>query len=89
MSDAIASGVLDNLLGLFSRCLDAESAARVAQFRVAPEIQKQVESLAERANEGLLSEDESAEYEALVNASDFITILKLKALRNLESNQNQ
>ena len=39
-----------------------------------------------RANEGTLSEDERSEYEALINASDFISILKLKARRHLTSN---
>jgi hypothetical protein len=86
MSDAIASGVLDSLLDPLSRCLDTGSARRVAEFRVAANVQERVDTLAERANEGLLSADERAEYEAFVNASDFIAILKLKALRHLESN---
>ena len=40
--------------------------------------------LGERANEGTLSADERAEYEALINAADFISILKLKARRYLD-----
>jgi hypothetical protein len=88
MSDLIASSVLDSLLDPLSRCLDAESARRVAEFRVAAPVQERVDVLAERANEGLLSDDERAEYDAFINASDFVTILKLKALRNLESNQH-
>lgn len=42
-----------------------------------------VDMLAERANEGLLSDDERAEYEALVNAEDFVATLKLKARSQL------
>ena len=87
MSDVIAPGVLDSLLDPLSRCLDAASARRVAEFHVAANVQQRVDALAERANEGLLSDGERAEYEALVNASDFIAILKLKARRNLESNE--
>jgi len=34
----------------------------------------------------LLTEDERAEYEALINAADFISILKCKARRHLDSN---
>jgi len=86
MRDAIAAGVLDSLLDPLSRCLDSGSARRVAEFRVAANVQERVDALAERANEGLLTDDEKAEYEAFVNASDFIAILKLKALRNVESN---
>jgi len=41
--------------------------------------------LAEGANEGTLSDNERSEYEALVNAADFISILKLKAQLYLAS----
>jgi len=58
----------------------------VAEFRVAPPVQERIDALAERANEGLLTEDERSEYEAIINAADFISILKLKAQRSLKSN---
>ena len=79
-------GVLDELLDPFSQCLDAESARRVAEFRIAPRVQARMDVLAGRVNEGVLTEDERAEYEALIDATDFISILKLKAERNLRSN---
>ena len=41
---------------------------------------------AEKANEGLLNEDERADYEAIINTADIISILKLKAERYLKSN---
>lgn len=44
--------MLDDLLGPLSRCLDAESARRVIEFRVDSAVQKKVDALAERANEG-------------------------------------
>jgi hypothetical protein len=80
-----AALVLDGLLGPLSRCLDAESARRVIEFRVDSAVQKKVDALAERANEGLLSEEERTEYEALINATDFISILKLKASYQLDA----
>ena len=83
MSD---TGLLDDLLDPFTRCLDDESAQRVAEFRIAPGVQKRVDALAERANEGVLREDERRDYEALINVADFIAILKLKARRRLISN---
>ena len=86
MNDASAVAVLNDLLEPLSRCLDAESARRVAEFRVAPLIQEKISVLGERANEGLLTEVERAHYEAIINAADFISILKLKAQRNLKSN---
>jgi hypothetical protein len=79
---------LDGLLDPLSRCLDAESARRVAEFRIDPVVQSRIDTLAERANNGVLTEEERAEYEAFVNAGDFISIFKLKARRNLNSNQS-
>jgi hypothetical protein len=78
-----AATVLDGLLDPLSRCLDAESARRLVDLRVDPPVQERIDTLGERANEGSLSPEERGEYEALVNAADFISILKLKAKRHL------
>jgi len=75
---------LDGLLDPLSRCLDAESARRLVEFRVDLPVQERIDTLAERANDGKLSSDEQTEYEALINAADFISILKLKARRHLD-----
>ena len=79
-----ASG-LDALLEPLSRCLDAESARRVVDWQVDPPLQERIHTLAERANEGTLGANERSEYEALVNAADFISVLKLKARLCLDS----
>jgi uncharacterized protein YnzC (UPF0291/DUF896 family) len=75
---------LDGLLDPLSRCLDVESARRLVDFRVDQQVQDRIDILAERANEGGLSAEELAEYEAMINAADFISILKLKAKRHLD-----
>jgi hypothetical protein len=75
---------LDSLLEPLSLCLDAESARRLVAFRVAPPVQARIEVLGERANEGNLNNEERSEYESLINAADFIAILKLKARRHLD-----
>jgi hypothetical protein len=46
-------------------------------------VQARVDTLTELAHEGLLTDDERAEYEAIVNAEDLVAILKLKARRQL------
>jgi hypothetical protein len=79
-----ASG-LDALLDPLSRCFDAESARRIAEFRVDAPVQERIDALGERANEGTLGDSERSEYEALINAADFISILKLKARLYLDS----
>ncbi len=75
--------MLDQFLDPLSRCLDAESARRVLALDVPAAVQARVDTLAELANEGLLTDDERAEYEAIVNAEDLVAILKLKARRQL------
>lgn len=80
-----ATTMLDGLLDPLSRCLDSESARRVAEFRIAPGVQQRIDMLAAGANEGSLGEDERAEYEAAINAADLIAILKLKVRRQIHS----
>ena len=78
-----AATVLDGFLDPLGRCLDAESARRVVELRVSPPVQQRIDTLAERANDGVLTSDEAAEYEALTDAADFISILKIKARQHL------
>ncbi len=76
---------LDSLLEPLSRCLDAESARRVADLHIDIPVQQRIDELAERANEGILTDSDRSEYEALINAADFISILKLEARQHLDS----
>ena len=85
MGNPTIATALDSLLEPLSRCLDTESAQRVAEFRADPVVQERIDILAQQANEGLLSEDQRTEYEAFTNAADFISILKLKSRRRLNS----
>jgi len=86
MGDLTVPTALDGLLEPLSRCLDAESAKRVVEFRIDPEVQARLGVLAEKANDGTLSDDERTEYEAVIDAADFIFILKLKVRPRLQPN---
>ncbi len=85
MGNVSVPTTLDGLLESLSRCLDAESAQRVAEFRIDPVVQARVDVLAEKANDGLLTDDERAEYESFINAADILSILKVKARRRMKS----
>jgi hypothetical protein len=74
------------MLDALSRCLDSESAQRVVELTVDPIVRARIDLLAERANEGLLTSEERSEYEACINADDFIAILKMKASSSIGSN---
>lgn len=84
-----ATALVDQFLDPFAQCLDAESAKRVIEFGIAPAVQQRVNALAQRANDGALTDDERTDYEALITAADFIAILKLKAQRRLTSNTHR
>jgi len=80
--DAVAG--LDGLLEPLSLCLDDESARRLVAFRIDQPVQARIKTLGEQANDGNLSASERSEYEALINAADFVAILKIKARRHLD-----
>jgi hypothetical protein len=73
--------VLDDILEPLSRCLDAESARRLVELHVPETVQERMNHFAELANEGLLTTDQREEYQALINAADIVSILKIKAKR--------
>ncbi|MFN7926308.1 MAG: hypothetical protein U0Q16_39785 [Bryobacteraceae bacterium] len=79
----MSSAVLDRVLDPLALSLDPSALRRIAEFRISPDVQARVDYLAERANNGEITPDEDAEYEALIDASDLIAILKLKAKRRL------
>jgi hypothetical protein len=71
MSEATVASLLEGIFGPLFQCLDAESARRIAAFRIAPEVQSRVDVLAERANDGQLTDGERAEYEAFIMPISF------------------
>jgi hypothetical protein len=51
---------------------------RIVNFRIDPSVQERLCTLGELANEGSLSLDEREEYEGLIDAADFVSMLKLQ-----------
>lgn len=79
----MSTSALNGLLDPFASSLDPSALRQILEFRIAPEVQARVDELAERANRGDLTPEEDAEYEALIDAADMISVLKLKAKRLL------
>jgi len=71
------------MLDSFAACLSEDSARRVVEFRIPDSVQQRFDELGERANEGLLSEEERSEYDALIDADNFLSIIKLRAKSRL------
>ncbi len=58
-------------------------ARQLVDLRLDPQLQKQLDRLADKCNEGRLSPKERATYESYVSAIDVISILQSKARRVL------
>jgi hypothetical protein len=70
---------LDRLLEPFADCLTPEVAAKVADLRADDATQARIDYLADRANEGQLTDQERDEYAGYLHAIDVIAVLQAKA----------
>ena len=83
LGTATTTRILDRLLEPVGRCLSAKAARELASLRADEEVQTRVSELAEKCNEGTLSADERAEYDACVMAANIVAILQAKAQARL------
>jgi len=51
----------------------------VAELRADPDVQARIEELAEKCNEGTMTPEEIAEYDAYIQAMDVVAVLQKKA----------
>ena len=79
MAGETAVHILDRLLDPVGRSLTPDAARQLVELRADPIAQQRMDELADRCNEGLLTPDERAEYEAYVAAATLIAILQAKA----------
>ena len=81
MSRAIdhATTGLAKILDPVAQCFTPEVAKRVAALRADPAVQTRIEELAEKCNEGTITPEEMAEYDAYIQAMDVVAVLQKKA----------
>lgn len=85
MSTISHSSPLERLLEPLAAGLTSEMARYIAEFRADEAVQRRIEELAEKANEGELTEQERLEYEEYVEAGTMIAVLQSKARKRLNS----
>jgi hypothetical protein len=78
-----AAAHLDRLLEPLAGCLSPEVAAKVAELRADEAMQGRLDYLADRSNEGSLTEEEREEYAGYLHAIDVIAVLQAKARSQL------
>jgi hypothetical protein len=66
MEPSATMTALDRMLDPLSDCLNVEAAQRIVALRIDLGIETRIAELADRSNEGLLTEEERAEYDSYV-----------------------
>ena len=80
MNTSPADGsALNRLLESLSRCFDLNTARAVTELRQDEVARRRMEELGAKASAGQLSPEEEREYDALIEVSDVIATLQLKA----------
>lgn len=81
MADAESIATLEEILSPLDACLDVQVARALVGLRASEKAQVRIDELADKANEGQLSEKERAEYETYIAAGNFVGVLQAKARR--------
>ena len=79
----VASSALDRLLESLSRCFDLSTARALSELRQDELARRRMDELGGKASAGRLSPEEEREYDALIEVSDVIATLQLKARQQL------
>ena len=85
MSTLVDAAAFDRATEPVLRILNREQATRIVDFHGDDELQHRIEVLADKANEGEVTDAERAEYEGYVEANSFIAVLQARARRLLAS----
>jgi hypothetical protein len=67
------------------RALTPDAAREILQLRADAETQRRIDDLADKCNEGSLTEEERAEYQEFISLFNILTVLQVRARSVLES----
>jgi hypothetical protein len=70
--------ILDRVLESVAKALSPEAVRKLLDLRADAEVQRLVDDLADKANEGVISPNQKADYESLMAASEIICLLQAK-----------
>lgn len=81
--NAVAEGLLGQFLEPLFRTMPREVAVKIVNLTAEERFQTRAEYLARQSTEGMLTESEFAEYQALIEAGDMLATLQAIARRTL------
>jgi hypothetical protein len=82
---SIERPLLDDLLEPLSHCIYGKGEDDLLSLRAGPKLQKRIDELATKCDEGLLTDKERSEYETYIRFGNFVGILQAKAKRKGKS----
>jgi hypothetical protein len=85
MSATINNSAFDRATQPILGILTPEQVHQIADYHADEELQDRIAQLAEKANEGELSDEERSEYEGYIHANRFVAILQAQARRRISS----
>jgi hypothetical protein len=71
------------------RVLTPESAAEILNVRADDETQRRIDDLADKCNEGTLTDEESSEYQEFIAIFNFLTVLQARARMVVDARNGQ
>lgn len=77
--------LLDHLLDPLALCFTPETATRLMDLRADTAAQNRMDELADKQNEGQLTAEEQAEYEAYISVANLLAVLQAKARHYLHA----
>jgi hypothetical protein len=85
MSQTQAPSILDRFFERVTHTVSLENARAIAELRADPDDQARIDELADKCNEGLLTDEELEEYDEYLQAIHVIGIVQRAAQRVLAS----
>jgi hypothetical protein len=85
MNPTINSSAFDRATQPIFSIFSPTQVHQIADYHADEALQDRISELAEKANEGELSDEEQAEYEGYVHANRFVAVLQVQARRRLSS----
>jgi hypothetical protein len=83
MSVKSSPALVEALAESMAACLDAPSLQAIAHLQLDATTQARLDDLADKANEGQITAEERAEYQAFIGISEFLGLAQLRARARL------
>jgi hypothetical protein len=83
MSAPSTPPLVEALADSVASCLDAQSVQAIANLKMDERAQHWLDELADKANEGELTDDERSEYQRFIRISEFLGMAQLRARARL------